>query len=142
MEKNEQFFVRVTLTPEQARIVVKALDFFSRIHIGQFNVIREQFWGKLEPEQVELCERFLQEARRLCFPELGSPNHSHGIAGCPSRAGKIAWDVQQVIRQVESFGRIPDGGMTVNFDNPLFVSDSVPRPTAKTVTILDRLADI
>lgn len=145
MEKqNENFFVQVTLTPEQARTVVSALDLLTRIHIGQFNTVREQFWGKLpDRDAVDRLEKLLYEARRIVFPELnGGPGHSFGISGCPSKTGKIAYDVLQVIRQTEALGRIPEGGITVNFNDPLFVSDSVPRPTAKRVTILDRLADV
>ena len=143
MSENENFFVQVTMTPEQARLAVTALDLFARVHIGQFNIIQEQFWNKLpDSDASRACEDALYTARQLCFPELKHPNHSHGISGCPTRGGKIAWDLQQVIRRAEAFGRMPEGGMTVNFDSPLFVSDSVPRPTAKTTTILDRLADI
>lgn len=133
----------MTLTPEQTRVVITALDLFSRIHIGQFGTISDQFCGRLQDQtDNEQLEEVLHTARQICFPELDGPNHSYGIARCPTEKGKIAWDVQQVIRHCHAYAREPDGGMGVQFHQPLFVSKSVPRPTAKSINILDRLADV
>jgi hypothetical protein len=140
MDKQEDFFVQTTLTPEQARVVVSALDLYSRLHIGQFREIGWLFRSNIE--NVEVVDALLEELRQHCHPGL-SPNQSHGIASAKvAEQAKVAWDIQQVIRQVEAYGREPNGGITVSFNDPLFVSDSVPRPTAKNVTILDRLADV
>jgi len=141
MSQREDFFVQVTLSPEQARVVVNALDVLSRIHIGQFNIVREEFLDR--DFDSDAVNRLLFAARHLVFPELGGgEGYSYGIRGCPSRKGKVAWDVLQVIRQVEAFARRPEGGYTVSFNDPMFVSDSEPRPTAKAVNILDRLSDL
>jgi len=140
MKKNEQFFVQATLTSEQARVVVDALDLYSRVHIGQFNIIAEQF---MKIDRTEELNMLLTRARQICFPELSaSLGHSYGIVACPTESGRIAWDVHQVIRRTEAYGRAPEGGMGVQFNTPMFVSKSVPRPVAKNVNILDRLADI
>ena len=141
MSKNDNYFVQVTMTPEQARTVVQALDVLSRIHMGQFDRISEPFWDKVK-DRNKLLEGLLM-ARKQCFPELaGNMAHSHGIAGGIKQEGKVAYDLLQVIRQCEAFARRPEGGLTVDFDAPLWVSDSTPRPTAKPTNVLDRLADI
>lgn len=140
MSQKEDFFIQVTLNPEQARVVVNALDVLSRIHIGQFNIVREEFMGDFD---YGIVNRLLFEARRLIFPELdGGEGHSYGISGCPTRKGKVAWDVLQVIRQTVAIASNPEGGYTVDFSDPMFVSDSEPRPTAKPINILDRLSDL
>jgi hypothetical protein len=144
MTKKEDFFVQVTLTPEQAGVVVDALDLFSRLHIGQFHTVAELFFDRLpDRETVALMENTLFDARQLAFPELtGGPNQSHSMSSRKvSEVGKVAWDVQQVIRHTTSWARNPDGGMQSSYSSPLFLSKAVPRPVGKAVSILDRLAD-
>lgn len=142
MSGKEDFFVQVTLTPEQARTVVRALDVFTRIHLGQFTTVREQFDGRADV-RTDLADKLLYEVRRILLPGLdGGPGHSYGITGCPTESGKISWDVLQVIRRTEAYGRRPEGGISVVFDEPLFTSESVPRPTAKRINVLDKLADL
>jgi hypothetical protein len=139
-EKND-FFVQVTLTPEQARLTVDALDLFSRIHLGQFSTILEQFIGV---QRSDGLDEAILAVRQACLPELSPTlNHSYGISsGEVSERGKLSWDILQVIRHCESHARNPKGGYTVNFNKPMFYSDSEPRPTAKAVSILDRLSEI
>lgn len=139
MSNKEDFFVKVIMSPEQARAVVQAIDVYLRIHIGQFNIIREQFMGKDIPTGE--VEDLLFKARDLIFPDLHGRGHSYSASGCPRRDAKVAYDVLQVVRKAEAYGRHPEGGITVNFDDPLWVSDSTPRPKAETINILDRLAD-
>lgn len=140
MSNSEDFAVRVTLSPEQARAVVRALDVYLRIHIGQFNIILEQFYGKdFDRDEIE---GLLFEARDKLFPGLHGRGHSLSASACPEKSAKIGYDVLQAIRQKEAFGRHPEGGMTVNFDDPHWISDSIPRPKAEILGLLDRLADV
>lgn len=144
MSRKENYFIRVTLTPEQVRVLNDALDIYSRIHIGQFHRIREEFWSKLpDRAAVDRMEAFLYSARQEAFPELtGGPNHSHSMSGHRVKeAGKIAYDIKQVVRVANAYARHPEGGHTVDFNSPLWTSVSTPRPVAKAVSILDRLAD-
>jgi hypothetical protein len=137
----EDFFVQVTMTAAQARTVVRALDVYMRIHLGQFNIIREQFMGKDIP--IDQVEHHLFKARALIFPQFGEHRGaSHGIGGNCDPDAQVAFDVLQVIRQRESLGRHPEGGITVNFDSPHWVSDSTPRPVARNINVLERLADL
>lgn len=139
---NENFAISLQLTPEQARAVVRAIDVYMRIHLGQFNIIREQF-GHRPDADTHRGDAFLFEARRALIPELdGGPGHSFSIRSCPDQAAKVAFDVLQELRQKEAYGRNPDGGITVVYDNPFWVSDSTPRPKAKILDVLDQLADI
>ena len=140
MPEPNNLAIRVTLTLEQARTVVEALDVFMRIHMGQFNIIQEQFCHEnFDRASVELL---LLKARRLIYPELHGVGHSFGIAGCPSESARLGYDILQVIRQKESLARNPEGGMSVNFDSPYWVTDSEPRPKAEILNPLERLADI
>ncbi|MGD9725369.1 MAG: hypothetical protein AB7L09_03055 [Nitrospira sp.] len=138
-ENTVDTFVQVTMTPEQARAVVRALDMYLRVHIGQFNIISEQFIGA--GIDTRKMEDLLFEARSLAFPGLfAGRGHSFSASGCPREDAKIAYDVLQVVRRTEALGRHPEGGMTVDFNEPLFVSGSSPRPSARLVGLLDLLA--
>ena len=144
MSKKPPHFIQVTLTPEQAGIVVDALDLLSRIHMGQFHTVSEQFWDKLpDREAVVRMEEALFKARKEAFPEIeGGANHSHSMSSLGvAEAGKVSWDILQVISNASAFAGNPEGGHTVDFNDPMFVSKSVPRPVANSVSILDRLAD-
>jgi len=104
VNRENEFSIQVTMTPEQARVVNDALDLFSRLHIGQFDQLKEQFWGRLPDRDTVLkLEYHLHEARVICFPELSDHRgHSHSMSSCPTEAGKVAWDIHQVIRHTES----------------------------------------
>lgn len=143
MPKKLDHFIQVTLTSEQVGVLLDALDVYSRIHLGQFHRIREEFWTKLpDRDAVVRMEHYLYKARQEAFPELtGGPNHSHGIGGAIEEKGKVAYDIKQVIRVADAYARHPEGGHTVDFNAPLFFSKTSPRPVAKAVNILDRLAD-
>ena len=144
MSKKENYFIQVTLTPEQVRVLNDALDLYSRVHIGQFHRLKEEFWDKLQDVDAAIrMENCLLEARQDAFPELSGPGHSHSMSSpAVKEEGKIAWDIQQVVRVADAYARHPEGGQTVNFNSPLWTSVSTPRPVAKAVSILDRLADV
>jgi len=143
MSKKENYFIRVTLTPEQVLVLNDALDVYSRIHIGQFHRVREEFLTKLDPAAISRMDAFLFSAREEAFPELvHGPNQSHSMSSREVKeVGKIAYDIKQVVRVADAFAKNPEGGQTVNFNMPLWTSLSTPRPVAKAVSILDRLAD-
>ena len=90
MSKKENYFIQVTLTPEQVGVLNDALDVYSRIHIGQFHRVLEEFWDKLpDPEAVERMEAALYAAKKEAFPELiHGPNHSHSMRS--SQGGREA----------------------------------------------------
>lgn len=140
-DDREDFFVRVTLTPSQARVVVAALDLYSRICCGQFSEIASRFAMSLGKHR-DMAETLLQDVRTLCFPKLDERAAGYGIAECPDESARVSFDVLQVVRQVEIKARDPQGpSYLIPYQDPMFVSRSVPRPTAQSVTILDRLVE-
>lgn len=104
------------LTEEQLRIVQKALDFYSRIGIGQFERIKDHptferslanklidEYGKTDftkfhkiREEVDIK---MAEARNMLIQENLPPNGGWGI-GMPKvdETCKVAYDIVQVIR--------------------------------------------
>lgn len=133
------FYVRLTLSPEQARVVSCALDFFSRIKCGQLGEIGNIFWGATDRDSIR---EVTSELKRLCLPGLRGSSAEYGISECPDESAKVAWDIMQVVRQTEIKARHPGGPqILVSYDDPMFVSKSEPRPTATAVSILDRLVE-
>jgi hypothetical protein len=112
----------VEISEKQARIIISALDFYSRIGIGQFREIVSAFsWWQRDEQWLnhrDEVERLIHDAQ---FNLTGMPfNASYGIFSpeVPESA-KIAWDIQQVIRHRLAWDRNPKGGMTVDFDTPM-----------------------
>lgn len=117
--------VTLTLTEEQADILLMALDTYSRLKMGQFNAVSDLFPAR-DFDRGKAAAA-LQAARQAVMPEL-DPRGYHGIESreIPDRA-RIAFDVEQVLRHALSWHRHPEGGITVNFDKPYWTSPE-PRP--------------
>lgn len=109
----------LTLTPEQTRVVSRACELFTRLHIGQFN---ELTWELLDLSRKDFCdcrdaaEPLLLQLRRLYFPDLVLPGASYGVG--KHLASDRAWDVYQVIRHAMAWNEHPEGGVTVDFHPP------------------------
>lgn len=109
----------LTLTPEQARVVSRACELFTRLHIGQFN---ELTWELLDFSCEDYCERrdmaepILRQLRQVYFPDLVLPGASYGVG--KHIASDRAWDVYQVIRHAMAWHEHPEGGTTVDFHTP------------------------
>lgn len=95
----------LSLTEKQAHVLIKALDFYSRIKCGQLTEIENIFRDvlifeerKIPLENLEKSEKVLADLKRLLFPEIDSPNASYGIREAPGESEKIAYDIQQVVR--------------------------------------------
>jgi hypothetical protein len=118
----------LTLSEEHAQIVVKALDLYSRIGIGQFENILEVY------DQGFVVTGELRDTARGCINRVklifGHPeNGSHGIHNPKVNDDfRVAYDIQQVLRHRLAFDRNPKGGITVDFDTPRAISD-LPLPT-------------
>jgi hypothetical protein len=115
--------------------LINALDFYSRMWIGQYERIEEHFrLGRTEDfenfdETRVLRERKLLEMRNLVMPgiaQLGLSG-SYGIwSPQTSDLAKSAYDMQQIIRHDLSWRLHPEGGSTVNFNAPM-LRGSMPR---------------
>lgn len=119
---------------------INALDFYSRIWIGQYLEIDHQMmWLKKElykvPTEVQVTPLLL-EIRSILLPELSAIvgetlNGSYGIFSdhIDSKA-RIAYDIQQVMRYTKAWFIRPKGGLGVDFDRPLWANHELPVPTA------------
>ena len=93
----------LTLTEEQARLVAKACEFYTRMRIGQFG---EVLHHTLETQDFteDWCARresaaaALLYARSFIYPELHGPGHSYGLGKFED--ADMTWDVHQALRFV------------------------------------------
>lgn len=134
--------VHITSQDEISK-VIKALDFYSRIWIGQYlEIDSEMIWLKKrtydEILENEIVPLFLQLRNRL-MPEsirdIGQTLYaSYGIFSdkVDERAG-TAYDMQQVIRYTLAWFLHPEGGWTVDFGSPLRAGRIYPVPKASCI---------
>lgn len=96
---------------------MSALEFYSRVRMGQFHVISDEFRFEHEFNQ-DNARFYLDRLRELVFPELES-NEYYGIYNDIVGPGQEAWDIHQVIRYARAWKRHPEGGWTVDFSTPI-----------------------
>ncbi len=112
---------------EQAQIIIRALDLYARIGIGQFESILDVYD---RPCNLDLKERDgIREGLRHAKLCAGHPeNGSFGIHNSKVRDEfRAAFDIQQVIRHRVAHDRSPEGGNQIDFDTPYRIS-SQPLP--------------
>ena len=117
-------------TDNEIRIILQALDLYSRIWIGQYDhILWDLRWyrncNQLDELDKTLRREFL-DIRNIVLPELHeySLNGSYGIFS-PDRDTKaaIAYDMQQEFRYRRAWFLKPEGGYTVDFGRPLPCND-------------------
>lgn len=128
--------MKITLSDEQTKVVLSALEAFSRMRIGQFKTALEQVfpqkcwdlgWNKLQELEKPLKNVFF-------------PNHPHngGPGICSEEAGKeahIAYEIQKAIEQFQALQKSNGWfGNTVNFDGNLLNPSGLPPPTIEGLT--------
>lgn len=114
----------LTLSSEQARVVSRACELFTRLHIGQ---LTELTWELMDFSHKDFCERrdaaepLLRQLRQLYFPDLVLPGASYGVGSQshPDLDSDRAWDVYQVLHNVRAWHEHPEGGVSVDFHSPL-----------------------
>ena len=113
-------------TDNEIRIILQALDLYSRIWIGQYDhILWDLRWyrncNQLDELDKTLRREFL-DIRNIVLPGLHecSLNGSYGIFS-PDRDTKaaIAYDMQQEFRYRRAWFLKPEGGYTVDFGRPL-----------------------
>lgn len=131
--------LRITSQDEILKIV-KALDFYSRIWIGQYLEIDDEItWLKkeapneiLETKITSLLLKIRSKLLPLSNRDIGQTLYaSYGIFSnkIDERAG-TAYDMQQAIRYTLAWFLQPEGGWTVDFGEPLRAGRIYPVPTA------------
>ena len=134
--------LRITSQDEILKIV-KALDFYSRIWIGQYLEIDDEItWLKkeapneiLETKITSLLLKIRSKLLPLSNRDIGQTLYaSYGIFSnkIDERAG-TAYDMQQAIRYTLALFLHPEGGWTVDFREPLRAGRIYPVPKASCV---------
>lgn len=120
----------IEFTDDEICTVLNALDFYSRIWIGQYDHILWELRWIRSCRQLDVAEEVLQkkllEMRNIILPGLYqySLYGSYGIFS-PERNVKaaIAYDMQQEFRYRRAWFKNPNGGITVDFGRPLPCDD-------------------
>lgn len=108
--------VTLTLTEEQADILLTALDTYSRLKMGQFNAVTDLFPARDFDRKAAAAA--LLAARQTVMPEL-DPRGYYGILNLEAgEQARVAFDIQQVLRHALAWHRRPEGGIGVCYDDP------------------------
>ena len=104
---------RLEVSAEQARILRNACELYSRIGMGQFDRLLDEFDAKWTGEEKELCDRL--HVLLTGMP----PNAYKSISAAPERF-RVAWDLVQIIRKqmYDDSGHVPRGFAPVDSDTP------------------------
>lgn len=121
----------LTLDPKQARIVIAALDLYSRIGMRQLEEIGSVLSTALNrTEEDHVVVRGAFAMFRAAKEILGFvPGESLGIFHAP-HAARVAWDVQQVLRKAVA-DREDHDRLSVWRDAPLPAAHDVPLATCR-----------
>ena len=118
------------ITEEECYLVLKALDLYSRIWIGQYDRIDDlsiydtgDKW-----DQNSVSHMLFQQIRDLLIPYLtGRGDYTCCSLGIWSDKTDIrainAYDIQQRLRYEVSWYKNPEGDITVNYDKPWIRGD-------------------
>lgn len=123
--------MKIVFTKDDVPAVIRALDLYSRIFIGQYDHLNwdirlnadEKKISWKEIESAEIMRTFLfKEIRDIIIPDLAHFElyASHGIWNFDRNDPRAidAYDLQQTIRFVDAWFRRPEGGIGVCFSKP------------------------
>ena len=128
------------MTVEQARGMMRAIDLYMRLLMGQFDELEHLFFAE---ENDPIFERttdyyareefkyYLKRIKKHVYPTL-EYNASWGITGrpCPERATMV-YDMYKTMDHAISWHQNPKGGWTVNYDKPMHWYKELPLPEVK-----------
>ena len=144
--------MKIELTKKHQEVIIKALDLYSRVLMGQFEAINstllwEGFY-KMNPRseenrdfesEMEKRDESLQLLEELKQINGFHVNESFGIASAVEPA-RIAYEIQKVISCYKSWGEVGKNPLTderdwstmlgVNYDIPLKITEE-PLPKVK-----------
>lgn len=101
---------QVDIEPAQAHTMKEALEILSRAHTGQMHILIE---GRATPS-AEWGPILYEIWLHRCASSFGI---LHPLV---SDEARIAWDLAKVIRGQIAWEREPAGGLTAEFDRPIF----------------------
>ncbi len=113
---------------DHAKVIIKALDVFSRIHMGQLGIVTEQL--SFSPLFDNVGRNDFDELIRKCKAviRLGCGEHLGIRSPRVGEDAKVAYDIQQIIRYRLAWDRQPEGGHDVDFQGLFKCSKSETLP--------------
>lgn len=115
--------ITMEMNETHACIILKALDLFSRLSCGQLDEL--QYFLPLN-ESAPSYDDFRKTITRLkkdLFPQL-ERDASYSIMSSEAKGfPQIAFEILEVLRNKIAWHKFPEGGMTVNFHEPMKISD-------------------
>lgn len=131
----------LTFTAQQADVLVRALDLYSRIGIGQFEEVASVYDHglTLRVEQREKVVGCLMDAKNAAgHPSSGS----YGIHNANVHDDfRVAYDIKQVVRRRMDWDRNPVGDLFVDFNVQRQTSQKAP-PTIQSTDVPDRVESL
>lgn len=127
---------RLDMSPRQARVILNALDTYSRIGIGQFQIvvetIQQLFGWDIDQDAQQYTRDCLDVAKKLI---LGlDPNASYGIPNQKdvSELARIAYDLHCVLRRQVAINEQHDRWTTWH-GTPLHTAPQEPLAVARVI---------
>lgn len=128
------------ISKKQAKVISKALDFYSRIGCGQMSEVlwhpsvAKKMWvknDKLTENQYnhKVVGQLLDNIKKIIWNY--DPNE-HGGINMADENDKVSYDLHQVIRHKLAWDKEPKGGMTVDFHKPMQYSEEEKLAEIKT----------
>lgn len=125
----------IELNLEETRRMTSALDFYSRIWIGQYGemLLCTGYFTSVfdqDPTQRKL-EDIMCRMHAIILPSIGHFDMSGSLGIWSNKTDDraiCAYDMQQVIRFARARHLHPEGGMTVDFNTP-WIRGSLPKVT-------------
>ena len=118
------------MNEEQARITAKALDFYIRMRIGQWKELVDVCYSMKNEDYLEkkdMLEHILLSARNILMPELNKTfSQSYGVFNFEDT--ERAFNVMKAVRSCTAYDNHPEGGLTVDFDEPIPIYVNEPMP--------------
>ena len=121
---------QIVLKDQEIKSLEKALDFYSRLLMGQYDHMVFELGLNAQKKMIdqEFMHALLLAIRKMTMPDLpnGIANHIHASYGIASPEldtnSKLSYEILKTIMHNRSFIEHPEGGTTVNFNEPLSVS--------------------
>ena len=123
--------MKIVFTKEDVPVVIRALDLYSRIFMGQYDHLnwdirlnadeKKISWKEIERAEIMRTYMF-KKIRDIIIPDLAHFElyASHGIWNFDRNDPRAidAYDMQQTIRFTDAWFRRPEGGIGVYFSKP------------------------
>lgn len=116
----EKFILEVTL--EQARLIARACEFYSRMRNGQYSELGFEYMMYKHDKAVSFdrdhFEQVLYAARPFVFPDMRYGVQQHYGVHHDQRSDE-AWDIYESVRYALAWHEHPEGGDWVDFREPM-----------------------